>query len=57
MYLLGILVNRAPSDKEATVSDIAKKMPRTVTPAEVTEIMDGLVAKGVMKKDEDVYAI
>lgn len=48
----------AESDKETSVSDIAKKMPRTITPAEVTDILNGLVSKGVMKLVEgDVYKL
>lgn len=45
-------------DKETSVSDIAKKMPRTITPAEVTDILNGLVSKGVMKVvDGEVYKL
>lgn len=45
-------------DKETSVSDIAKKMPRTITPAEVGEILNGLVSKGVMKVvDGEVYKL
>lgn len=48
----------AQDNKEASVSEIARMMPRTVTPAEVQVIMDGLVAKGIMKKGEgDVYQL
>ena len=48
----------AEGGKETSVSEIARMMPRTVTPAEVTEIMNGLVAKGVMKIEEgDVYKL
>ena len=45
-------------DKATSVSEIARMMPRTITPAEVTEILDGLVAKGIMaKEDGDVYKL
>lgn len=48
----------AEDDKEASVSEIARMMPRTITPAEVQVILDGLVSKGVMKKtDDDVYQL
>ncbi|MBQ8246054.1 MAG: hypothetical protein IJZ42_02895 [Lachnospiraceae bacterium] len=53
-----IIKSVAENDKETSVSEIARMMPRTVTPVEVTEILDGLVAKGVMKKVEgDVYRL
>jgi len=48
----------AEGGKETSVSEIARMMPRTITPAEVTEILNGLVAKGVMKIAEgDVYQL
>ncbi len=48
----------AEGGKETSVSEIARMMPRTITPAEVTEILNGLVAKGVMKIAEgDVYKL
>lgn len=48
----------AEGGKETSVSEIARMMPRTITPAEVTDILNGLVAKGVMKKGEaDVYTL
>ncbi len=53
-----IIKSVAENDKETSVSEIARMMPRTITPAEVTELLDGLVAKGVMKKVEgDVYKL
>ena len=48
----------AENDKEISIPEIARMMPRTITPAEVTTILEGLVAKGVMKKEEgDVYKL
>ena len=48
----------AEDGKETSVSEIARMMPRTIKPAEVTEILEGLVAKGIMKKTEEgVYQL
>lgn len=43
----------ANANGAVSLSEIAKMMPRTIKPAEAEEILEGLTAKGVLKKSED----
>lgn len=48
----------AKADKSIAIGDIAKMLPRSITPAEVTTVMDNLVAKGILKKgDNEEYML